>query len=187
MKRARDHIPGEPGVWVFVVGDMLIFGLFFAVFTYYRGLDVAAFQAGQSALNQNFSAFNTLLLLLSSWFVVLALTDVRERGGRLAPRLFGAAFVCGLGFVGVKAFEYGELIHAGIGITTSDFFMYYFIFTGLHLVHVVIGMGVLLLLLSLARSELSDDNLRMMESGCIYWHMVDLLWIILFPLIYLLR
>lgn len=166
---------------------MLVFGLFFAVYTYYRALDAEAFRNAQLALNQNFSAFNTVLLLLSSWFVVLAMTDARDRDGALAPRLFGAAFLCGLGFSSVKAFEYSELLGHGIGITTNDFFMYYFIFTGLHLVHVVIGMGVLVYLVSLAKSEATPADLTLMESGCIYWHMVDLLWILLFPLLYLVR
>lgn len=185
MREARNRVPGEPGVWVFVLGDMVIFGLFFSVYSYYRALDPDSFRHAQLSLNQNFSAFNTLLLLISSWFVVLAVTDVRERAGKLAPRLFVAAGCCGLGFVAIKALEYTELIRAGIGITTHDFFMYYFIFTGLHLVHVVIGIGVLAYLFDLSRREPSDADMRLMESGSIYWHMVDLLWIILFPLIYL--
>ncbi|NNL86365.1 MAG: cytochrome c oxidase subunit 3 family protein [Myxococcales bacterium] len=185
MENDRNDIPGEPGVWVFVLGDMLIFGLFFCVYSYYRALDPEAFREAQLALNQNFSAFNTLLLLISSWFVVLAMADLRERAGKLAPRLLLAAGSCGLGFVAVKAAEYTEIIHAGIGITTNDFFMYYFIFTGLHLVHVVIGIGVLALLFGLSRSEVSPRGLKLMESGSIYWHMVDLLWILLFPLLYL--
>jgi nitric oxide reductase NorE protein len=184
----RTHVPGEPGIWVFVLGDMLAFGLFFSVYTYYRVLDVPAFQAAQATLNQNYGALNTVLLLISSWFVVLAVTDVRERSGTVAPRLFIAAFLCGLAFAIVKVFEYGEKISAGINITTNDFFMYYFIFTGLHLVHVLIGMGVLVFLWSLSRADMAGANdMRIMESGAIYWHMVDLLWIVLFPLLYLMQ
>lgn len=185
MQETRNRIPGEPGVWVFVLGDMLIFGLFFSVYAYYRALDLETFREAQRALNPNFSAFNTLLLLISSWFVALAMTDIRERKGKLAPRLLVAAFSCGLGFAAVKTLEYSEILRSGIGITTNDFFMYYFIFTGLHLIHVVIGMGVLVFLIGLCRSEMSANDVKLMESGCIYWHMVDLLWIILFPLIYL--
>ncbi len=187
MRERSNTIPGEPGVWVFVLGDMAIFALFFGVFAYYRGLDVETFRSAQLALNQNFSAFNTLLLLLSSWLVVLALGDVRERAGEWAPRLFAGALACGMGFAVVKGVEYGELLHGGIGITTNDFFMYYFIFTGIHLVHVVIGMGVLLYLVSLTRAPDAAEHLVWIESGCVYWHMVDLLWIVLFPLLYLLR
>lgn len=181
-------IPGEPGVWVFVLGDMMIFGLFFAVFTYYRGLDVELFTTAQATLNQDYGALNTLILLFSSWFVVMGVIDVRERGGRLAPPLFALGFLCGAAFVVVKFFEYREKLQAGIGITTNDFFMYYYIFTGLHLIHVLIGMGVLVVLWHLARAGVGrPQDVRLIESGAIFWHMVDLLWIVLFPLLYLIK
>lgn len=185
-----DHhaIPGEVGVWVFVLGDMFVFGLFFSVFAYYRGLDVELYRASQATLNQNYGAVNTLLLLFSSWFVVLAVIDVREHAGRYAARLLGLAMLCGIGFSIVKVIEYGEKLGAGIGIMTNDFYMYYYIFTGLHFVHVIIGLGVLIYLVSMVRAGVeSAGELRIFESGAIYWHMVDLLWIVLFPLLYLLQ
>ncbi len=181
----RNAVPGEAGVWIFVLGDMVVFGLFFSVYAYYRALDPAGFGEARLLLDQNLSALNTVLLLVSSWLVALALADVRQRGGRSAPALFVSAAACGLGFEAVKSVEYAELLQAGIGITSHDFFMYYFVFTGLHLVHVVIGLGVLAFLASSSRSATSDGDLILLESGCIYWHMVDLLWIILFPLLYL--
>lgn len=180
------EIPGEPGVWVFVLGDMLVFGLFFSVYVYYRGLDIELFNASRATLNQNYGALNTLILLFSSWFVVMGVVDVRDHGGRVAARLFGAGFLCGVAFALVKVFEYGEKFRAGIGITTNDFYMYYFIFTGLHLVHVLVGMAVLAFLYRMATRGITTANgIRIMESGAIYWHMVDLLWIVLFPLLYL--
>lgn len=181
-------IPGEVGIWVFVLGDMFVFGLFFTVFVYYRGLDVELYRASQATLNQNYGALNTLLLLFSSWFVVLAVIDVREHAARYAARLIGLALLCGGGFSVVKFIEYGEKLRAGFGIMTNDFYMYYYIFTGLHFVHVIIGMGVLIYLWSMVRAGIrSAGDLRIFESGAIYWHMVDLLWIVLFPLLYLLQ
>lgn len=186
--QVAEHFPGEPGIWVFVLGDMLVFGLFFSVFTYYRGLDLASFAAGQATLSQNYGALNTVILLLSSWFVVMGVIDLRERDGRLAPRLFALAFLCGATFVAVKFFEWGAKFDAGVGITTSDFYMYYFIFTGLHLVHVLIGMSVLAFAWHAARCGVtSEHELKLVESGAIFWHMVDLLWIVLFPLLYLMQ
>ncbi len=84
-------------------------------------------------------------------------------------------------------FEYGEKLNAGFTITTNDFFMLYFIYTGLHLLHVVIGMGVLTALVVYSRSgEFAVGNrLRNLESGASFWHLVDLLWIVLFALLYL--
>ncbi len=146
------HVPGEVGVWVFVLGDMLVFSLFVTVFVYCRGYDIEVFQQAKTTLNQNYGAINTLFLLLSSWFVVLAVIDVREHAGKIAPTLFLSAIVCGCGFSMVKIFEYGEKLRAGIGVTTNDFFMYYFIFTDIHFVHVLIGLGVLVYLWAMARS-----------------------------------
>ena len=182
------EIPGEVGIWVFVLGDMFVFGLFFTVFVYYRGLEPELFRSSQATLNQNYGALNTLLLLFSSWFVVLAVIDVREYAGRYARRLLGLAMLCGVGFSIVKFVEYGEKLHAGLGIMTNDFYMYYYIYTGLHFVHVIIGLGVLLYLRSMVPAGVkSAGELRIFESGAIYWHMVDLLWIVLFPLLYLLQ
>lgn len=187
-EQRRGVIPGEVGVWVFVLGDLLVFGLFFSVYTYYRGLDPQLFAASQATLSQNYGALNTLILLFSSWFVVLGVIDAREGESRHAPRLFVLGFMCGLAFATVKFFEYRDKLNAGIGVSTNDFYMYYYIFTGLHLVHVLIGMGVLGFLWSLARkASRSEADIKMIESGGVFWHMVDLLWIVLFPLLYLMR
>lgn len=181
-------IPGELGVWMFVIGDMCIFALFFAVYLFYRSEDLDVFLSAQQTLNQNFGALNTILLLFSSWFVALATIDVREQSGKFAPKLLAAAICCGIGFILVKFFEYGEKLKAGIGITSNDFYMYYYIFTGIHFIHVIIGLGLLLIMLSASKKTISSGTgVRLFECGGIYWHMVDLLWIVLFPLLYLIR
>jgi nitric oxide reductase NorE protein len=108
--------------------------------------------------------------------------------GNISARFFSLAFLCGLGFVVVKFFEYREKIIAGFTITTNDFYMYYFMLTGIHLVHVVIGMGVLAFLIMTSRNpNLEDSHVNVLESGASFWHMVDILWIVLFALFYLLR
>jgi len=186
--KAPGKVPGELGVWMFVLGDMCIFALFFAVYLFYRTEDLDVFVSSQQTLNQNFGALNTILLLFSSWFVALAVIDVREQTGKFAPKLLVLAICCGLGFILVKFFEYREKLQAGIGITTNDFYMYYYIFTGIHFIHVVIGLALLLMMWSASRKEIGSENgIRMFESAGIYWHMVDLLWIVLFPLLYLIR
>ena len=184
----QERIPGEVGVWVFILGDMLIFALLFAVFVYYRGADIALFSKAQRSLNQSFGVLNTLLLLTSSWFVVHAVEATRERRAPQARALLGAAFGCGLGFMLVKYFEYGEKLAAGLTITTNDFFMYYYLLTGIHLLHVTLGMAVLAYLWARLRVAPDlDDAVTAIESGASFWHMVDILWIILFALVYLLR
>jgi nitric oxide reductase NorE protein len=185
---AHAHLPGEVGVWVFILGDMVVFSLFFVTFIYYRAQEVEVFATSQTMLNQNRGALNTLLLLASSWFVVLGVRSLHQRLAHLAPRLFGLALLCGVGFVVVKVFEFEEKIRHGVTATTNDFFMYYFIFSGIHLLHVLIGIGVLAFMIAhLRQHAVRDPNLMLIESGASYWHMVDLLWIVLFPLLYLIK
>jgi nitric oxide reductase NorE protein len=188
MPQIKNHVPGEVGIWVLILGDMLVFGLFFLVFVYYRGFDVELYNRSQASLNQNFGAINTLLLLASSWFVVMAVEKARVAEGKPAAMLFGVALLCGGGFSVVKIIEYREKLAAGFTITSNDFFMYYYIFTGLHFLHVLIGMGVLTFLIIKTRSvKFSSDDMVLVESGASFWHLVDLLWIVLFPLLYLMK
>ena len=182
------HIPGEAGIWVFVLGDMFIFGLFFVTFAYYRGLDIELFQQSQLKLTQNWGALNTVLLLTSSWFVVVGMSAIRQGYRSMAGKCLSLAWLCGLGFSIVKFFEYGEKINDGITLATNDFFMYYYIFTGIHFLHLIIGMGVLAyMILRLRGNKVLSGDLALFESGATYWHMVDLLWIILFSILYLIK
>ncbi|MGH8006641.1 MAG: cytochrome c oxidase subunit 3, partial [Candidatus Binatia bacterium] len=176
-RQAQGHLPGEVGVWVFILGDMVVFALFFVTFMYYRAQNVELFAASQTMLDQNRGALNTLLLLASSWFVVLGVHSLHQRLADLAPRLFGVALLCGLGFVVVKFFEFAEKISHNVTATTNDFFMYYFIFSGIHLLHVFIGIGVLaFMIVHLRKHGTSAPNMMLIEGGASYWHMVDLLW-----------
>lgn len=181
------HVPGEAGVWIFILGDMTIFAIFFSTFMYYRAHDPVLFRESEALLSKNLGTLNTVLLLTSSWFVVAAVSAVRSAKARLASRLFGGAWLCAMGFIVVKIFEWGEKFKEGITLTKNDFFMYYFVFTGIHLFHLALGMAVLTyLIVSSSRTERSAAQMMLIEGGASYWHMVDLLWIILFPLLYLL-
>jgi nitric oxide reductase NorE protein len=182
------HIPGEAGIWIFILGDMLVFALFFSVYVFYRGQNPELYLQSQATLNSNYGAINTLLLLTSSWFVVLAVNAARKNLRKPALTLFALGWLCGAGFAAVKVIEYSEKIQAGIGLTTNDFYMYYFILTGLHFFHVLIGLVLLLFLCGIARRGISKPgDVVLLEGGASYWHMVDVLWIILFPLLYLMK
>ena len=186
--KKSERLPGEEGVWVFILGDMVVFALFFAVFAYYRSLDIQLYKQSQSTLDQNYAAFNTLLLLTSSWFVVLALHEVRKNKTIMARLFFASGLLCGVGFALVKILEYREKIQHGITMMTNDFYMYYYIFTGNHFLHVIIGLSVLMfLLLKTKQDSLTIKDIQTFESGAAYWHMVDLLWIVFFPLLYLVK
>jgi len=183
----RDHIPGEGGIWVLISGDLVLFSLLFAVFLSMRAEQPVLFEEGRAQLDQGWGLVNTLLMLTSSWFVATAIRAARMQMTGAVVGCFGAALACGLGFVVVKFFEYGAKLSVGITLTTNDFFMLYFIYTGIHLLHVTIGIGVLTFLILYARGgDFTGARMRNVESGASFWHLVDLLWIVLFALLYLL-
>jgi nitric oxide reductase NorE protein len=182
------RIPGEAGVWIFILGDMSVFAVFFTVYLVERSRDDELFEVSQATLNKNLGAVNTILLLISSLFVVMAVRAMRSACRPLAQRVIITAFLCGVTFVVVKVFEYHERIVAHETLSTNAFYRLYFLLTGLHLFHLIIGLAVLTVLWSMARrTELSKNQLAFFEGGACFWHMVDLLWLVLFPLIFLVR
>ena len=182
------RLSAEEGVWVFIGGDMAMFALFFNVYAHYRALAPELFNASQATLDARIGLVNMLLLLTGSWFIVQALRAVRSHERAIARRWIAAGMACGAGFSVLKVLEYTLKVRDGVTLVTNDFFMYYFMFTGVHFVHLLLGMAVLVYLFAMARStDWAEKDVRLFEGGFAYWHMVDLLWIVLFPLIYLVR
>lgn len=187
-EEAFRRLPGEEGIWILVFGDMVVFGLLFLTFSFYRAENVGLYRSGQDLLNEQLGLVNTLLLLTSSWAVALAVRNVRLGLRTQASTLLGIAVALGCSFVMIKIAEYHEKIAAGITLLTNDFFSYYFVITGIHLTHVLVGIGVLIfLILRTRRAALVVDDVRVFESGAIFWHLVDLLWLVIFALLYLTR
>ncbi|BDB44315.1 MULTISPECIES: cytochrome c oxidase subunit 3 [Mycobacterium] len=188
-RASKRHVPGEPGIWVLLFGDMMVFTVLFTVYLHQRGVRPALFAESQGALNRALGATNTLVLLTSSILVVFATHALQRPELRhlARPLTLGGALV-GSCFVAIKAYEYHEKVSAGITPSTNEFFMYYFVLTGLHLAHVIIGLIVLTVLSTLARKpEPTKTHLAFFEGGACFWHMVDLLWIVIYPLIFLVR
>ncbi|HSW14667.1 MAG TPA: cytochrome c oxidase subunit 3 family protein [Solimonas sp.] len=181
--------PGMDGIWVLIGGDLLLFALLFGSFMAERMEEPLLFEQARQSLNYHFGGVNTLILLASSWFVVLALQAARAGQSRRASHWLVAAIACGLAFVISKAIEYSGKIQAGLTLLSNDFFMYYYILTGMHLLHVLAGCVGLTVFWARARGDAyaARGPATGLECMAIYWHMVDLLWIFLFPLLYLLR
>lgn len=188
VEKKPRHLPGVEGVWVFVTADMVVFGVLFASFMLGRDQNPDVYEASRQTLNPDFGGINTLILLTSSWLVVLAVDAVKRDRGRGAAHFLAGAFACGVAFMISKVIEYSQKLGAGHTILTNDFYMYYFTMTGIHLVHVVAGNVILAVLWFKARANAFDSARPTgLETGATYWHMVDLLWVMLFPLLYLLR
>jgi nitric oxide reductase NorE protein len=186
VKHAR-HLPGEEGIWVFISGDLLVFTLFFALFVYYRGQDIPLFELSHRALNRSIGLLNTTILLSSSLLVATAVTSARHGRHARAAKLLLGAIACGVAFGISKTFEYSAKFKVGIGLTTNKFFTFYFMLTGLHMIHVIFATAMLLYMWTRARgNEHGPGYVQVMEAGGVFWHMVDLLWVVLFALLYLL-
>jgi nitric oxide reductase NorE protein len=184
----RLALPGDPGVWVFIAADVFAFGLFFALFTWGRLHHTALYEESRQALDANIGLLNTVILLTSGWFMVRAVEGARAGSRPRTVLNLSLAMTVGAAFAVTKVLEYTSKIQAGITMLSNEFFMYYFVFTGIHFLHFVIGMVVLAVCLSKARTQALDAGFKVwIESAASYWHMVDLLWIVLFPLLYLQR
>jgi nitric oxide reductase NorE protein len=182
------RLPGDSGVWTFIIADMGAFALFFLIFTAGRVGSPGLYQASSQHLDIWLGLLNTLILLTSSLFMVRAVEAARAGARAGVTRNLALTILIGLGFAVSKLFEYSAKIDAGIGLTTNEFFTYYFVFTGIHFLHFAIGIGALAMMLAKARVDALDDRYRVwIESVGCYWHMVDLLWIMLFPMLYLQR
>lgn len=171
---------------MFLLGDMVVFGVFFVTFMVERAKAPEVFDVARKTLHIGVGVTNPLLLLTSSLSVVIAMGAIRLGAKATAAKALYGAIACGAAFIGQKVFEYVALASAGHGPGANHLYLYYFILTGLHLLHVLIGLAVLVVLVTQARrTELSPTRLALVEGGACFWHLVDLLWIFLFALLYL--
>lgn len=180
------HVPGGASVWLFVIGDMVIFACYFAAYLFDRGQNSELFLQSQQHLSQNIGVINTLILLTSSLLVALSIQAARAKDFGIATRLLTLGGACGAGFILLKAYEWFLKLSSGFTISSDAFFMHYYMMTGLHFFHVLLGLALLCML----RCELCGNRsprIPFLEVGATYWHMVDFLWIIIFALVYLMR
>ena len=184
--KTRAHLPSNKDMWVFVLGDLVIFSTYFIIFMIYRHQERQLFLDSQQHLSLNIGVVNTLLLLASSWFVAQSVQLTRAGDYERAVRLTVGGGLCGVAFILLKAYEWSSKISQGMTFPSNDYFMFYYLLTGVHLFHVALG----LVFLGVVFRELRSPKLRrvsMVETGATYWHMVDLLWIVIFALLYVMR
>ncbi|UYV37769.1 cytochrome c oxidase subunit 3 [Rhodobacteraceae bacterium D3-12] len=174
-----DELPGDVMMWVLIVSELLIFGAGLLAFLSVRITDPIGFSEAQSHLHRTGAAINTIILITSGYLVAQACrwrAETHRRAARMA--LIGAALL-GCVFLVIKGVEYADKAAQGINYDTHPFFMFYYLLTGFHAAHVIAG--VFLLLLVAWR-----DSVENIELGAMFWHMVDLVWVLLFPVVYLL-
>ena len=190
LSNANRRIPGEAGIWGFMLCDLTVFSFYFMTFLYERAQDPQGFLAGSRELGLTMGVINTLVLLTSSLFIALAVQSIRNGRAQLGRNYIIAASAGGLMFIINKPIEWTGKITAGFDAQYNVFFQIYYLMTGLHLLHVIVGMVVLYYLWRMAGSvsgEITPRQERYLENGAIYWHLVDLIWLVLFALFYLIK
>jgi cytochrome c oxidase subunit III len=174
------------GVWTFLATEVLLFGALFTAYTIFRMKYPELFRVEHAKLDRVLGAVNTVVLITSSFTVVLGVDAIRRGKARLLEAYFGATILLAAVFLCVKYVEYAAKFHHGLYPRTNLFFSLYFMMTGLHGAHVLLGMTVLTYVIVLSRrGRLSADYYTPVEMSGLYWHFVDLVWIYLFPLLYL--
>lgn len=181
-------LPGDLAIWFFIFMELLVFGIFFIVYAVMRSQNVSLFNQYQLTLNRTLGMANTLLLIASSYFVVRAVSAIKGNNIKSCIAWLYAALAGGTGFLILKSIEYTDKFSEGINLSTNTFYMFYLSLTMFHFLHVILGMIILAAILIKAyRGAYSAQNYVGVETGASYWHMVDLVWIVLFPLVYIIR
>lgn len=196
MSRGADRTGSRIGMWLFLYTEIILFGGLFVLYAAYYHEYPRAFAEYGKELNRVIGALNTVVLLVSSFTVAASLTALRLRAKRLCQGLLIASLGCGVLFLVNKYFEWQHKFAVGLYPNSPDlaaappgkniFFGLYYVITGLHALHVVIGMTLLAISLVLVlRNRITADRFTVLENSGLYWHLVDLIWIFVFPLFYL--
>lgn len=184
--------PGDFAIWIIIYIELITFGALFLGYAYTRRLHVELFNDSQLLLDQRAGFVNTLILITSSWLVVKAVYAIqsfeKDKAINLASSFLLGSIGLGCVFLILKIIEFSTKYVQGINLSTNTFFMFYFVLTIFHFLHVLLGVIILFKLYQNTKQGLySKQEHRGLETGASYWHMVDLLWIVLFPLIYIIR
>ncbi|WP_163340673.1 cytochrome c oxidase subunit 3 family protein [Desulfopila sp. IMCC35008] len=196
MKSSNDFIGIRIGMWLFLYSEIILFGGLFVLYAAYFHRYPDEFVEGGKQLDRVIGALNTIILLVSSFTVASSITAIRLGSKKLSLGLIGFSFFCGVVFLVNKYFEWGAKFHHDLFPNSETlvtgppgqniFFGLYYVITGLHGLHVIIGMTLLAVSFVLvARNKVNADRFAMLENSGLYWHLVDLIWIFVFPLFYL--
>lgn len=185
--------PGDFAIWIIVYVELVTFGLLFVGYAFSRRANLQMFNDSQLLLNKNIGFINTLILITSSFFIIKAVQKIKNmtqhtsyQSSIAASRWLLSAILFGILFLLLKLSEFSHIFGQGITLSTNTFFMFYLLLTMFHFMHVSLGVIILFNLYQKTKVQgYTPQEHRGLETGAIYWHLVDLLWIVLFPLVYI--
>jgi cytochrome c oxidase subunit III len=194
----HDPVAGRIGMWLFLFTEVLLFGTLFIAYAVYLNEYRPAFSSCSRELHLALGATNTVILLTSSLFVALAIAALARGRTRLSVGLLALTVACAAAFLVIKYFEWTEKFHHGIypgsrifedrAQGDAMFYSLYFVMTGLHALHVLVGMAVIAVVGCLVvAGKIHRERSIVLENTGLYWHLVDIIWIYLFPVFYLIR
>jgi cytochrome c oxidase subunit 3 len=192
----RDDEASKTGMWLFLFTEMLLFAGLFVVYTVYRYRNATAFHLAAHELSVVVGTVNTIILLISSATIAMSITAIQKKSKKLALALLFITLALGFAFLVNKYFEWGHHIKDNIYPGSAElalrgqgdvlFYGLYFFMTGLHALHIIVGMIFIAVVARLImKDKIDSGNFALLENSGLYWHLVDLIWIFLFPLFYL--
>ena len=188
MHNERTYPPGDLAIWIFILAELLVFAVFFAAYAFTRVGHVELFDTYQQTLDTDAALINTLALITSSYFVMRAVAAISENNSRQCVQWLIAAILMGAVFLVVKSAEFNHHYSHGVNLRTNIFYMFYLSLTFFHFMHVILGMVILsAVALKAHHGGYSASNHTGVHTGACYWHMVDIVWLILFPLVYVMH
>lgn len=181
----KKYPPGDLAIWIFILAELLAFGVLFIAYVIAKHNHLEIFSQYQLTLDKGAALINTLALIAASFFVVLSVTAIKESRNRHSLFFMALACLMAVVFILVKSSEFSYHFSHGVSLSTNVFYTFYLSLTVFHFFHVVMGLIILLAIaVKLAKDGYSEKDHTGMESGASYWHMVDVVWLVLFPIVY---
>lgn len=180
--------PGGILIWLILTVEVVTFLMAIISFMYARSSQIELFNQAQTNLNTTLGTLNTIILITSGYFMARTVSSVKANEHKKANKFILLSIILGFLFLVIKSFEYYHKIDLGLTIRTNTFFTYYWFLTGFHFLHVLIGVLILTFIKpSIKKKEYDATNFLDVESAATFWHMCDIIWILIFPVLYLMH
>lgn len=178
--------PGGILMWIIIYLELITFSLALLAMVYYNFNESESFHNSRLLLNPTYGVINTIFLLTSGFFMALSVKELKLKNKHNAKKYLVLTILLGCFFLGLKSIEYYEKIEAGLSMGYNTFFSFYWMLTLFHVIHVIVGLVILISVYFGIKNEAKTSNIEDVEASATFWHMCDLIWLLLFPVIYLL-
>lgn len=178
--------PGGILIWFLIILELFTFLGAALIFVYYRKNMLQEFTESKALLNPIVGTVNTIILITSGYFMANSIQHLKVDNNRKSALFMLIGLLLGIAFLGIKGVEFYHKIELGIGFSYNTFFTFYWLMTGFHFVHVLFGVGLLAYMYKAVKKKgYNSENMFDVEASATYWHMCDLIWILIFPVLYL--